>query len=158
MGLTDERPHGWLRFAFRLPLGLYRVGLGRLLGHRFLRLVHTGRKSGLPRAVVLEVVGFDRRTPEAFVVAAWGERADWYRNLAASPAREVRIGAERWPRPRHRVLTESETLRLLDAYRARHRVAWKQLAQLLGLPLDPHDPAAGPALAGIRAVALTPAA
>jgi len=35
-----------LRLAFRLPIYLYRLDLGWLLGHRFLLLVHRGRESG----------------------------------------------------------------------------------------------------------------
>jgi hypothetical protein len=39
-----------LRAAFRLPELLYRSGLGSLLGRRFLRLSHRGRRSGAPYA------------------------------------------------------------------------------------------------------------
>ena len=39
-----------------MPIYLYRLDLGRLLGHRFLLLVHRGRKSGLLRETVLEVI------------------------------------------------------------------------------------------------------
>jgi hypothetical protein len=42
--------------AFRLPIHLYRLDLGWLLGHRVLLLSHRGRKSGLIRATPLEVV------------------------------------------------------------------------------------------------------
>jgi hypothetical protein len=55
-------PRGLLRLALRLPIWLYRWRLGWLLGDRFLLLTHTGRKSGLPRQVVLEVVHHDEAT------------------------------------------------------------------------------------------------
>ncbi len=41
-------PRGLARIGFRIPIILYRLGLGGLLGTRFLLLTHTGRKSGLP--------------------------------------------------------------------------------------------------------------
>src|SRR5215212_10162331 len=41
-----SKPAGALRLAFRLPIYLYRLDLGWLLGHRFLLLVHRGRESG----------------------------------------------------------------------------------------------------------------
>jgi hypothetical protein len=54
-----------LRLAFRLPIYLYRLDLGRLLGHRFLLLVHQGRRSGLLRETALEVrTGGERYVPE----------------------------------------------------------------------------------------------
>jgi hypothetical protein len=65
-----------LRLAFRLPIYLYRLNLGWLLGHRFLLLVHRGRRSGLRRETVLEVVRYNPATKESVVLSAWGERAD----------------------------------------------------------------------------------
>lgn len=38
-----SRPTGALRLAFRLPIYLYRLGLGQLLGHRFMLLTHRAR-------------------------------------------------------------------------------------------------------------------
>jgi hypothetical protein len=51
-------PHrGALRYFFA-PVSLYRLHLGWLLGHRFLLLTHTGRRSGLRRQTVLEVMEY----------------------------------------------------------------------------------------------------
>ncbi len=57
-----SKPSGFLRLAFRLPIYLYRLNLGWLLGHRGLLLIHRGRKSGLLRETVLEVVRYDPAT------------------------------------------------------------------------------------------------
>ena len=51
-----SKPSGTLRLVFRLPIYLYRLNLGWLLGHRGLLLTHQGRKSGLLRETVLEVI------------------------------------------------------------------------------------------------------
>ena len=57
------------RALVRAPIWLYRLGLGGLLGRRFLLLTYTGRKSGRPRQVVLEVVG--RHEPSGgFLIAS----------------------------------------------------------------------------------------
>ncbi len=40
----------------RVPILLYQVGLGRILGGRFLMLTHIGRNSGILKRVVLEVI------------------------------------------------------------------------------------------------------
>ncbi len=55
-----EPPKGIKRLFFRFPIVLYKIGLGPLLGERFLKLTHTGRKSGLERETVLEVVKHNR--------------------------------------------------------------------------------------------------
>ncbi len=71
-----SKPAGALRLAFRLPIYLYRLDLGRLLGHRFLLLVHRGRESGLLRETVLEVIMYNPATGESVVLSAWGEKVD----------------------------------------------------------------------------------
>ncbi|MFL7870015.1 MAG: nitroreductase family deazaflavin-dependent oxidoreductase, partial [Anaerolineales bacterium] len=76
--IVDTPPSKALRFGLRLPIWLYRLRLGWLLGDRFLMLTHTGRKSGLPRHVVIEVVQHDKETDTYYVVSGWGEKSDWY--------------------------------------------------------------------------------
>ncbi|MGI8493455.1 MAG: nitroreductase/quinone reductase family protein [Acidimicrobiales bacterium] len=65
----------------RAPLLLYRWHLGWILGSRFLLLVHTGRRTAIPRQTVLEVMRFNRRTGEVVMMSGLGRRSDWYRNL-----------------------------------------------------------------------------
>lgn len=156
MRLLDRQPTGLLRILFRAPILLYRAGLGSLLGHRFLYLVHRGRNSGRRRETVVEVVRYDPDRPEVVVVAAWGRRSDWYRNITAAPAIEVRTGRQRWSRPTQRLLGTEETLRLLDDYRRRHPYAWKGLGPLLGFPADPADPAWQDSASKIHSVAFAP--
>ena len=43
-----------LRQLFRAPVYLYRWNFGWMLGHRFLLLIHIGRRIGLRRHTVLE--------------------------------------------------------------------------------------------------------
>lgn len=157
MSVTDRKPRGLLRLALRAPIWLYRVGLGRLAGHRLLYLAHQGRRTGARREVVVEIVRFDPAAPEAVVIAAWGKNPDWYRNLRANPAIEVRIGADRWLSPHDRLLDGPEVLRVLEDYRRAHPRAWRRLAPLLGFPVSLTDPR-WPDIAGtVRAVAFTPA-
>ena len=156
MALTDHKPRGVLRFLLRVPIWLYRARLGWLFGHRLLHLVHRGRRSGLRREVVVETVRYDPSIPEAVVIAAWGPNPDWYRNLRAAPAVEVRVGSRRWPYPDHRFLEAAETSRILLAYRQAHPRAWRRIAPLLGFPADPADPRWPEVAATVRAVAFTP--
>ena len=85
-------PKGLSRIFFRLPIGLYRAGLGWMLGNRFLLLNHVGRKSGLPRQAVLEVVEHDPETDVYVVAVGFGEKSDWYRNLLVDPDVSIQVG------------------------------------------------------------------
>lgn len=133
--LLRLRPAGALRLAFRLPIHLYRLDLGRLLGHRCLLLIHRGRKSGLLRETVLEVVRYDPARRESVVLSGWGEKADWYRNIRASPALEIRTGAERYV-PEQRFLAPEENHAVIREYARRHPLAYRLFARLLSYPLD----------------------
>lgn len=119
-----------LMALLRLPVYLYRLGLGRLLGHRFLMLTHRGRKSGRPRQTVLEVTHYDPRTRESVVVSGWGKRADWYQNIQASPAIEVQTGGERYV-PACRVLAPAEAYDVTVGYDRRLPPPLRPIARLV---------------------------
>jgi deazaflavin-dependent oxidoreductase (nitroreductase family) len=97
-GWFRTRPSGLLRLALKLPSLLYRAHLGWLLGHRFLLVTHRGRKTGRVHQTVLEVARYDPTTGESIVVAGWGAKTDWYRNLQANPALAIQTGRERYRR------------------------------------------------------------
>lgn len=122
------------RRLVRAPVPLYRAHLGWLLGARVLLLEHTGRVSGRPRTVVLEVV--DRPAPGVLrVVSGFGTGAQWYRNLTADPDCRVSTGwTDRRPARAHRVdpATAAETF---DRYRQEHPRAWSVLSEVLGAHL-----------------------
>ncbi|WP_206665707.1 nitroreductase family deazaflavin-dependent oxidoreductase [Pedococcus bigeumensis] len=129
----------WLRASFGAPNALYANGFGWLLGRRFLRLSHTGRRSGRTFHVVLEVVRYDRTTGEATVISGFGETADWLRNLRAGGRVEVDFG--RGPSPAaYRVLGLDEAEATYAAYERRNLliaplVRWT-LTALLGWTYD----------------------
>src|SRR5579885_2788029 len=81
-----------MRTLMRLPLWLYRAHLGWLLGERFLRLTHRGRRTGALRQTVLEVVAHDRPTDTYVVVSGLGERAQWFRNVQVTPQVTITVG------------------------------------------------------------------
>jgi deazaflavin-dependent oxidoreductase (nitroreductase family) len=156
MAITDRKPTGWLRRALRAPIWLYRAHLGWVFGHRLVYVAHRGRRTGALREVVVEAVAHSPAPPSVTVVAAWGKNPDWYRNLLAAPAIEVRVGRHRWHAPDHRHLTSTEIQQTLHTYQRAHPHAWRRLAPLLGFPIDPDDPR-WPAVAGsVRAIAFTP--
>lgn len=132
------RPRGLARIAFRLPILLYRLGLGWMLGHRFLLLTHRGRLSGRLRQTVLEVVRYDKARGEFVVVAGFGTKTDWYRNLRAHPAVEIRSGRQRF-HPIQTFLSPAEGAEVLAWYERHHPRATRILARLLQYPYDGSD-------------------
>jgi deazaflavin-dependent oxidoreductase (nitroreductase family) len=127
-----------------MPALLYDWHAGWLLGHRFLRLTHTGRRSGRRYQTVLEVIGTGSAPGEVIVIAGLGRSADWYRNLLAHPAIEVAIARDRF-RPAHRVLSEPEAVAVLAKYEEQNRfvapVVRRTLTWLVGWNYDGTDDA-----------------
>ncbi|NMD54485.1 MULTISPECIES: nitroreductase family deazaflavin-dependent oxidoreductase [Tsukamurella] len=113
------------RRLVRAPIWLFRHGLGPVLGPRMVMIQHTGRKSGEPRFVVLEVV--DRPDPDTVIVCSgFGETSQWYRNLRAQP--ECRVTVGRRERAAHAdLLGGADSAAVLDRYRAAHPAAWERL-------------------------------
>jgi deazaflavin-dependent oxidoreductase (nitroreductase family) len=136
-GVARRRPSGVAVWLLHLPVLLYRLGLGWLLGYRFAQITHRGRKSGRVYRSVVEVVRFEPATREVVVLAAWGGRTDWYRNLQAAPALEIRIGRLRFV-PEQRLLSSDQTFHEVQLYASRHRIATRLMLWLFGL--DPHAP------------------
>jgi deazaflavin-dependent oxidoreductase (nitroreductase family) len=86
-----QLPRGVTRALYRLPIRLFQLHLGWLLMGHFLLLTHIGRKSGLPRQTVLEVLPHDRAKDEYYVMAGWGERSDWVKNIEKTPQLRQRM-------------------------------------------------------------------
>jgi deazaflavin-dependent oxidoreductase (nitroreductase family) len=130
--IRDVRPpRGLARLAFRLPIALYRLGLGSLLGTRFLLLIHTGRKTGRERKTVLEVVRYDAEKPLFIVAAGFGPQSDWLRNLHARPRAVVQCGRRRWEMAAEFLSPERAGEELVD-YGRRHPAALRELAGVMG--------------------------
>lgn len=153
--MLQKKPRGVLRILFRLPIYLYRLDLGWVLGYRFLMVTHQGRKSGLLRQTVLEVVHYDSATSQSIVVAALGEQADWYRNVQAAAALEVQTGRLRYV-PDHHFLTPDATYDVWTRFERKHPREASIAVRLLGWTYDGTE-AGRRRLAGeIRLVAFRP--
>ena len=132
-------PKGLLRWALRLPIVFYRIGLGWLLGERFLLLNHIGRKSGKLRQTVVEVVSHDKATDTYYIASGWGYKADWYRNLLARPAITIQVGRRRF-RVRAETLPPALGAQVLLNYRKEHPLAARELSKLMGLDINQSSP------------------
>jgi deazaflavin-dependent oxidoreductase (nitroreductase family) len=121
------------RRLFRAPLLLHRVGLGGLLGNRFVRLVHVGRRTGRPRETVLEVVG--RQDGCWLVASGYGARAQWFRNVRAAPRVRFQVGWRQYA-GRAEPLPPGESARRLAAYARRRPRTAAALMRRVGHRID----------------------
>jgi deazaflavin-dependent oxidoreductase (nitroreductase family) len=158
MGTT--RLNGTLRRLFRAPVYLYRWKCGWLLGHRFLLLIHLGRRTGLRRHTVLEVMEYRQEGPEAVVMSAFGRNADWLRNIEATPGPEIVIGSQHFVAA-HRFLDEEEAIRVITGYERRNRliapIIRAVLSRLLGWRYDGSNRARRRLVAKLPLIAFRPA-
>ncbi|MCP2178961.1 nitroreductase family deazaflavin-dependent oxidoreductase [Prauserella alba] len=135
--ITDAGPpSGRQRTLARAPIVLYRWGLGALLGRRFLYLVHTGRRSGLKREVVLEVVTSD--TGSTTACSGFGTKAAWYRNVLENPSVTIQSGRLRTAATA--VPLDVETgVELMSEYAGKHPKIAARLARVMGYRVDGSD-------------------
>ena len=128
-------PSGWRRLALRLPILLYRAGLGPLFGKRLLLLHHTGRVSDRDRMTVLEVVSHDPAGASWTVASGFGPRADWYQNLRAQPKTLIRFGNRPHAVTAH-FLPLDDGAEIMADYARRHPRTARRLCAFMGLPVD----------------------
>ncbi len=128
-------PHGLTRLMMNVPIWLFRMHLGWLVGNRFLLLTHTGRKSGLLRQTVLEVLQHDTASDSYYVLSGWGEKADWLRNVEKTPEVIINVGHRQFHARAIRLESE-EAERAILAYAKRNPIAIRMLPRLMGYRLD----------------------
>ena len=118
------------RPLMRAPICIYRIRLGFLFGSRMLMLEHVGRRSGMTRRVVLEVIAHP--TPDTYVVASgFGGRAQWFQNVRAHPRVRVSVAGRAGAPATARVLDVAEADAALAGYVARHPRAWRTFKPVL---------------------------
>jgi len=133
-----QPPSGFNRFLYRLPIWLYKLHIGWLLGGRFLLLNHIGRKSGLPRKVVLEVSGHDEETDTYYVASGFGPKSQWFQNLKHTPDVSIQVGRKKLLVVA-RILPPEESGQTMVSYAHNHPQAAKNLMKLCGYQVDGSD-------------------
>ena len=129
-------PAGLQKFVFRMPIYVYRAGIGWLFGRRIMLLNHVGRVSGKQRQTILEVAAHDPTDGSYIVASGWGSNAAWYRNILHTPDVSIVVGRRTIPVTAV-PLTEDEGAEIFVEYASRHRTAAKfVLPRVLGFSVD----------------------
>lgn len=118
-------PRGIIRMLLRLPLSLYRLGLGDVINAAHLLVLTTrGNKTGLPRHTALEYRQHGRKI---YVVSVWGERPGWYRNLRADPLVTLQQGRRQFSARAYPVDNAGEALAVLHLFRRKAPVVYDMM-------------------------------
>jgi deazaflavin-dependent oxidoreductase (nitroreductase family) len=123
-----------LKQAFKVPITLWRMGLGYLVGKLFMILTTNGRKSGQPRYTAIE---FHEYKGRKYVYSAFGEKADWYKNILTDPHVTIQTASRTEHVIARRIIIEKE---LVEAFEfVTYNPVMKRWVQALGFHLSLAD-------------------
>ena len=128
-------PVGLKLKLFRAPLYFYRFKLGFLLGERFIRLGHWGRKSGALKETVIEVIDQDKANRKLFSASGFGEKSQWFKNISVNDSVFITLRNTQY-KATARVLSADEAKDVLLRYVKAHPKSIKAVAKLSGYDID----------------------
>ena len=131
----SQPPRGWKAWFWRAPIWFYRLGLGGLFGKRFLLLNHIGRKSGLSRQAVIEIVKIDDQSNVYYSVSGFGEKAHWFQNIMQTSNVDIQIGVRKMAARAERLSLEDGEA-ILQEYSRLHPTALRELSKIMNIPYD----------------------
>jgi len=126
-----DPPRGIRAVLWRLPIWLFRLRLGFLMGHRMLLLTHKGRISGKERYAMLEVIKYEEATNTHYVASGFGEKSDWSQNISKTPDVTIQVGNDKFPARAER-LSLDKARAVFHDYNQAHPNAVRNLAKLVG--------------------------
>jgi deazaflavin-dependent oxidoreductase (nitroreductase family) len=100
-----------------------------------LLLTHTGRTTGQPRRVVLEVVAHATTPPSWTVASGYGPQAQWYRNLRHEPRALIQVG-NRYHAVSAHFFNPEEGAEIMAHYAPFHPRAARAMCRYLGFVVD----------------------
>lgn len=128
-------PRGIKALPWRLPILIFRLGLGWMMGKHFLLLEHIGRKSGELRRAVLEVVSSSPESGLYYVVSGFGPGSNWYQNILHNPQVVIQVGRDRFQAIAQQ-LSPEQAGKLMLTYYQEHPGNLKTLSSLLGYEIE----------------------
>jgi deazaflavin-dependent oxidoreductase (nitroreductase family) len=133
--MTLEPPRGWLKFFFKIPVYVARMGFAgweRLIGVEWMLLTTVGRKSGKKRYSMVDVLVHDKGTDTYFIEVGFGKRSDWYRNIKASPVFNAQVGRRKFCATAEELPMERTADVMVDFVRRRPEYA-RSVMKLVGI-------------------------
>jgi deazaflavin-dependent oxidoreductase (nitroreductase family) len=99
-------------------------------------LTNIGRKSGLKRQVVLEVLYHNKTSGEYYVLSGWGNKSDWFMNIQKNPEVVVNVGGQKFEAIAFQIMSE-EAESVISKYAHQHPKAFRILSKrILGVDIE----------------------
>ena len=120
MSMFEKRPGGFLKFFFKTPVFLYKIGLGgfeRMIGAEWMLLTTVGRNSGKPRQTMVDILEYDQDADTYYIEAAYGARADWYKNIQANPVFDGQVRRRKFKARAGELTADGAADKLVEFYR-----------------------------------------
>ena len=141
MGTFDKRPNQLLKFFFKVPVWLHKIGFGgweRLIGAQWMLITTTGRKTGKRRETMVDVMDYDKAADIYYIEAAYGARADWYKNIQSNPIFEAKVGRRKFKARAGALSNEGAGEMLVQFYR--HKPAYtRSVMAMAGMKFKDED-------------------
>ncbi len=128
-------PRGLKAIPWRMPIWIYRLGLGGMMGKRALLLTHQGKISGKQRQTVLEIIQSNPEIGEYHVVSGFGTRSHWYQNIKENPGVIIQVGYKKMAATAEQLDPEEASQLMLD-YTERYPGNLKALSRLIGYEIE----------------------
>jgi deazaflavin-dependent oxidoreductase (nitroreductase family) len=91
-----DKPGGFFKFLFRIPILLDIVGLNRLIPEWILLLTTTGRRSGKQIITPVEYL-FHQEDGTYWIMSGWRGNTDWYKNILRRPEVSFKVNGKIYP-------------------------------------------------------------
>lgn len=141
MTAFEQRPNAFLKLFFKVPVFLYKIGLGgfeRLIGAEWMLLTTVGRKSGKARQTMVDILEYDKGADTYYIEAAYGARADWYKNIQANPAFHAQVGRRKFAARAGALTADGAADKLVEFYR-RKPAYTRSVMAMVGMKFKDED-------------------
>jgi len=141
MSSFGKPPSGLLKFFFKVPLYVHKMGFGgweKLIGAEWMLIATTGRKTGKRREAMVDVMDYDQSTDTYYIEAAYGARADWYRNIQSNPVFEAQVGRRKF-HARAMPLSSTDTGEMLVQFFRRKPAYTRSVMAMVGMKFKDED-------------------
>ncbi|MBI3151107.1 MAG: nitroreductase family deazaflavin-dependent oxidoreductase [Chloroflexi bacterium] len=141
MQVFEKRPGALLKFFFKVPLWIHKLGFGgweRLIGAQWMLITTTGRKTGKRREAMVDVMDYDQTTDTYYIEAAYGVRADWYRNIKSNPIFHAQVGRRKF-KARAEELSNEDTGEMLVQFYRRKPAYTHSVMAMVGIKFKEED-------------------
>jgi deazaflavin-dependent oxidoreductase (nitroreductase family) len=92
----------------------------------------TGRNTGKPREVMVDIMDYDKATDTYYIEAAYGARADWYKNIQSNPIFEAQAGRRKF-KARAESLSQTDAGELLVQFHRRRPAYTRSVMLMAGM-------------------------